>query len=387
MAMNIRNIYRGTFVVAFLYASAYAVAATTTTPQAPDASTTVQVLTAVINTIDSALKGMTNNGAINGLGDTITYSLVAIVISWTLLRSLVEGGGVTGVVAELVPVLASTAVVMALLTAGGIGDIVDSMDRVSSALTGSPVSDLKSLLELGVRRGLMSIYNVMSMPSPFPPIDGISAAIQYGAWWVIFGVTKLVTSIIVAVAVALYIGNITLAFFAVFLAIALAPLLVPFLIAPATQWIFDGWLRFIVSASLTKLVSVFILSFTSKLMEGLESLSKIVEVKPTDDGMSVVSTVLFICVGMILIACLCAYLQIEGPKLAQGLLSGGGMPGFKAKPGKMLGDIGGVNVAPQKTVPSSAPSAPPSSSPSQSSGRTASPSPGSPPGGSHVKFP
>ena len=374
--MNFKIPSRILALTILLLSSGIVCAATSTTPEAPDAATAVQVLGAVINTIDSALKGMTNNGAINGLGDAITYSLIAIVISWTFLRSMVEGGGVTGVVAELVPVLASTAVVMALLTAGGVNDIVDSIDRVSSALSGAPVSDLKSLLEVGIRKGLMAVYNVMSMPSPFPPIDGFSAAIQYGAWWIIFGVTKLVTSIIVAIAVALYVGNITLAYFAVFLAIALAPLLVPFLIAPATQWVFDGWLRFIVSASLTKLVSVFILTFTSKLMEGLESLSKLVEVKPTDDGMAVVSTVLFICIGMILIACLCAYLQIEGPKLAQGLLSGGGMPGFRARPGKMLSDIGGMKVSPSKSASptsSQTPSSQPSSSQPASSPPPASP--------------
>lgn len=346
----VRLIGHATCFIQFWMLSSLASAATTT-PQTPNPETARTVLRNVVMSIDSALSGMTSNAPISGLGDTITYSLIAIVLAWMLVRALVEGGGINSIVAELVPVLASTAVVLALLTAGGIKDIVDSMDRVASALSGTPVSDLKSLLGNGISKGLLSVDNVLSMPSPFPPIDDFSSALHYGAWWILFAVAKIVTAVIVTMAVTIYIANITLAYFSVFLAIALAPLMVPFLIAPATQWVFDGWLKFLLSASFTKLVSVFILTFTSKLMDGLQDLSALVSVKPTDDSLAIVPTVLLVCMCMILIACLCAHLQMEGPKLAHGLLSGGGLTGFKAKTGKMLSDLASTPVGKNKPPP------------------------------------
>ena len=140
---------------------------------------------------------------------------------------------------------------------------------------------------------------------------------------------KLIAAILVTIAVGIYVANIVLAHGSIMLATALAPLMIPFILAPATSFIFDGWLRFTLGAAMIKVVGAFMIGFTDKLMVGMSKLSEKVALKGTEDFTTMSVTNLLVYCGLILLAGLSAYFMMQVPSLASGLLSGGSGGGFK----------------------------------------------------------
>lgn len=304
------------------------------------------VLGAVISTITKAFDSLKNNDGIKGAGKTLAYSLFAIVFAWSLLKAMVQGDGINGIVAELVPLVATLAVITALLEGGGVGQIVKFMDSVASSFGLS--GGLKDDIQNAGQKGFLAIMNILTMPSPNSNITlgitDIMKGIGLAGLFIVGLIAKIIASFIVVLAIAIYMANVVLAHGSIMLAESLAPLMVPFLLVPALSFIFDGWLKFTLGAAMIKVVGAFMIAFTSTLMDGLALLSQKVQVPPDTDFASLAATNLIIYCGLVLLAFLCAYMMMQVPQLASGLLSGSaggaGFRGMRALTGGVGAQVG-----------------------------------------------
>lgn len=103
---------------------------------------------------------------------------------------------------------------------------------------------------------------------------------------------------------------------------------------------------------MTKVVGAFFLTFTDKLLVGMVSLAEKVVVNPDADFTTVMTGTFVLYAGLILIAMLCAYMMMQVPGIATGLLAGSaggagfrGMRALTAGTGSQLGKGAGIGAA------------------------------------------
>ncbi|WP_291518849.1 type IV secretion system protein [Acidovorax sp.] len=317
-----------------LYTSLNASAQNQPLPSAPAVPVEVmnQVISAIADTINGAFESLLTNQGVAEAGKSIAYSLFVIVLVWNLLKAMIQGDGINAIVAEMIPLIGTLAIVMAMLYNGGVGAIIKFLDSVAQTFgaSGNLADDVKTALS----RGFEAVANVLSMPGPQTnvpmSITDLGPAIGVAISTVVGLAAKLVSAFLIVIAIGIYIGNIILAYGSIMLALALAPIMVPFIMAPATSFIFDGWLRFTIGAGMIKVVGAFMLSFTDQLMMGLASLSKKVAVPANADYSTIMVTSYVVYAGLVLMAGLAAYLMMLTPQLASGLVSGSaGGAGFR----------------------------------------------------------
>lgn len=298
------------------------------------------IINALAQTVVDAFEGLVKNESLQAGGKTITYTLFAIVFAWNLVRTMVQGDGVNGLVAELVPMVGTLVIIVALLDAGGVGQIIKFMDSVASTFgaSGGLGPDVLS----AIKKGMVVVTNILTMPSTTTSVPfglDIGAAIGTLGAYLMALAAKLIAAFLVVIAAGIYVANIVLAHGSVMLAVALAPIMIPFILVPALTFIFDGWLRFLLGATMVKVVGAFMIGFTDKLMDGLVGLSATVAVPPNADFTTIMASAMVAYCGLVLLAGLCAYLMMQVPSLATGILSGSAGAGFKG----MRAITGGVS--------------------------------------------
>ena len=285
---------------------------------------------AVSDTITQAFDSLIENEGLKSGGKTITYTLFAIVFAWNLLRSMVQGDGVNGIVSELVPMIGTLAIITALLESGGVGEIIKFMDSVASTFGAS--GKLGPDILAAIKKGLGAIANILTMPSTntnVPFTTNIGQMIGVAGAFLVSLIAKLIAAFVIVISIGIYVANIVLAHGSIILAVALAPIMIPFMLAPALSFIFDGWLRFTLGAGMIKVVGAFMIGFTDKIMDGLVGLSAKVAVPPNADYSTIYASSLVVYCGLVLMAGLCAYLMMQVPSLATGVLSGSAGAGFR----------------------------------------------------------
>lgn len=302
-----------------------------------------QTINVVAQAVVDAFEGLVKNENLQSGGKTITYTLFAIVFAWNLLRTMVQGDGVNGLVAELVPMVGTLVIIVALLDAGGVAQIIKFMDSVASTFGAS--GGLGADVLAAIKKGMVAVTNILTMPStntrvPFTfSSEALGAAMGVFAAFLMSLAAKLIAAFLVTIALGIYVANVVLAHGSVMLAVALAPIMIPFMLVPTLSFIFDGWLRFLLGATMVKVVGAFMIGFTDKLMDGLVGLSAKVAVPPNADFTTIMASAMVAYCGLVLLAGLCAYLMMQVPSLATGILSGSAGAGFKG----MRAITGGVS--------------------------------------------
>jgi len=289
----------------------------------PDAPTLALVMTKVVGTVGASMNSLRTTPALAGVSDTLLYSLAAIVLAWGLMKGMIEGSGINSVVSELIPVVMTIAIVTAMTS--GVGSIVQTLDNIASAISGRPGGNLTEDLGNGVQKGLIAVDNLLRMPSTNSTVTigfDIGKALGVFGSFIIVVIAKVIAAFFIIASVGIYCGNIVMAYFAITLAIAMAPVMIPWLMLRPMAWLFDGWLKFTIGAGFLKIVAMFALSLTDKLMSGLVELSEQAKVAPDADWATIQTTSMVVAVGLVLIAGLCAYIMMQTPQLAMGLLQG-----------------------------------------------------------------
>jgi len=104
-------------------------------------------------------------------------------------------------------------------------------------------------------------------------------------------------------------------------ALTFGPVLVPWLIWQRTVWLFDGWLKFMIAASLTKVVAFYMIGVNSGVIAIIKSIADRANVTSAADMLAVDEmAALLICIN----CAIAAFMMWQVPSIAQGLISGTG---------------------------------------------------------------
>lgn len=280
----------------------------------------------VVRNISDSLQALESSTAIAGAADSIATFLVLIILAWALVKSMF-GNGFNQFIEAAIHTFLMYGIVQAFLHAGGIEGIVSFVDSIATAFTGGSMSTLYDALDTTVDKTFGALSSVLSMPSGNTKykwsevLDWLNLTI----FFLIQLIAKMMAGFFIVLGFVIYACNIVLSFGSVILAKAFAPIMIPFLMLPATSFIFDGWLRFFLSALLMKAVGGFFITVCDTLISNMTQVAQSVYLLSNVDGLSLISANFVVYVCLVALAGLSAYLMTMVPGIANGLINGSAM--------------------------------------------------------------
>jgi hypothetical protein len=305
---------------------------TVTTPQADlDSSVGPRTMKLVVQKISENLQNLENSTTISSASDSILTMIVALLLAWSLVQAMFSGGFNKFIEAGIHTFL-MWGIAYALINVGGIQGIAAFIDSIAAVLNGGNMSTLADALNTTIDKTFGALSSVLSMPSgnsnykwtedfDWAPLLVITV-VQFLA--------KMVAGFLIILAFIIYACNIVLSFASIILAKAFAPVMIPFLLIPATAFIFNGWLKFFLTALLVKCVGAFFIKVCDAIINSIQSVAQSVYVAPDVDGLALVSANFVVYACLVGMAGLAAYLMTMVPSIANGLMSGSSVgSGFK----------------------------------------------------------
>lgn len=296
-----------------------------------DSSIGPRTMKEVVRKISDSLKNLENSSAIANLSDSILTMLVALLLAWALVKSMFSGGFNQFIEAGIHTFL-MWGIAYAMLNVGGIQGITQFIDSLASIFSGGNMSNLNDALGTTIDKTFGSLSSVLSMPSGNTNYKGtdefdwvpllIVEIVQLAA--------KVITGFLIVLAFIIYACNIVLSFASIILAKAFAGVMIPFILLPSTAFIFNGWLKFFISALLVKCVGAFFIKLCDSIINSIQTVAQSVYLSPDIDGLSLVTANFVVYVCLVGMAGLTAYLMTMVPSIANGLMSGSSVgSGFK----------------------------------------------------------
>ena len=307
-------------------------------------------------------------------GQDLAGVLLLIVVSWSVLMWLLTSDGVQTLV-ESVGAFTRFAIVSVLLTgclgtvggffSGAVTDISQKITGVNSITTATDAM-LNSAAKLFVSERKEQTANPCVEVDITDPMTGAAGTGWHcpssakGTEPSVFDVLVNLPMVLMAMflkglALVFMVLLITAFILAVFmaevlfgLAMAVGPIMVPWLIWQRTEFLFDSWLRFMLSACFTKVVAFFMVGATAGLIAAVRTVSDKVDVASASDYLAVDEiNALIVCI----VSAVGAFMMWQVPSIAGQLVgggTGGGVAGFgKGFTGKVVtGAAKGAAAAP-----------------------------------------
>jgi type IV secretory pathway VirB6-like protein len=283
-------------------------------------------------------------------GQDLAGVLLLVVVSWSVLMWLLTGDGPQALV-ESIGAFTRYAIVAVLLTGwlatvGGffmanVNDISQKIAGVNSITTATDAM-FNAAIKLFVSERAAEASNQCVEIDITDPLTG--AAVGQG-WQCPDGVTPkgkeptvfdilvnlpmvLMTMFLKGLALIFMVLLISAFLLAIFmsevlfgLAMAVGPIMVPWLIWQRTEWLFDGWLKFMLGACFTKIVAFFMVGATAGLVAATRAVADAVNVTNASDYLAVEEINAFIvCVT----ASIGAFMMWQVPSIAGQLVGGTG---------------------------------------------------------------
>lgn len=272
-------------------------------------------LKTMINTIESQIDGIRTKSPFMALGKKIIGVLVMIVIIWSIIKGWVTKPGTTQIVADLV----FPFIIMGLATASldnNLGQLIaDSVSSISTAMTtsGGAKGTSSQIFAENMIKSMAVIWDA--------PNEG--ALLTLGIGVIMAGLLKLVAIFFIAAATAAGVAILLMAKFQIALAIALGPVMIPWAIWKPTEFIFSGWLSFLLKGGF---MSIAVYTVESTLRATTLAMANLAaSVAPGVDSAMTYGVIA-------LMAMLFALLMSKASDMGAGLISGGasGFSGFHA---------------------------------------------------------
>ena len=295
------------------------------------AFTAESLVTKISEKVTAKLDALKNNSQLQRLGGYLTAFFLAALLVWTTVKTMATGRGLSDLLAEWVPVFVSFGIVTLFLDRDAAALIVATMNNIATAIGGADMSTLDAAIRAGAAPLLKAIAAVVAQPRATEGAnvmgDGVfgwlGTIAASGASWVMGAIAKVAAAFLLVLAAVVMVAHIILGFVSVQLVLVLAPLTVPFLMFRPMDWLFNGWLKFLLGACMLKIVLAFLLGVAAALLTGMTELSHQMyqDAWKVTAMESLYTDILLL--GMTLVFALLATLLVTmAPRIADGLLAG-----------------------------------------------------------------
>lgn len=260
-------------------------------------------------------------------GLTLFGLLAALSLSYMGIRLLLESGNITNIMGSLLQSLLMIGIVYWLvspegyLAIWGTGSVADTSSAVSGSLNvvaGKFMPGAENISKVITSNALMILQKAMLLvdawSNAFDKLNGFFNIIEFilsnviAFVFIFCAVIGLIFASIIYLAVGVY------SQFMIVVALTLGPIMIPWILLPVTSFIFDGWLRFLIIACLTKVVGAMLIGITHSVLNNVIS-----NVKSAQDFDVLMASAML----AFLFSLLVAYLMSQIPSIASSLVSGG----------------------------------------------------------------
>jgi hypothetical protein len=307
-----------------------------------------------------------NSSALYPSGRTLAYAILGTMMVWFATMAMIRGYGLTQIFADWIPLLMQFAIVLMILNSGVATRISDGIRGLTATFGGPPASQpIGDVVADAAKQGVRVMGNIWDIQRQSAdntcrltePIACVGEKLSNVGALVISLLGKAVSILIVAVVFAVFLAHVIFSQIAIYIALSLAPLFVPFIMLPPASFLFDGWLRFLLSSSLVAVVGGFMIgmlnSFVTAAARMAEQMSAANAAAGAGGATPVVLEMLTIG-SLVLLIGVAAFLMMQAPSIAQGLISGSGGVGWRGgnpisgalKTGKLAFNTGGAAAKP-----------------------------------------
>lgn len=277
-------------------------------------------------------------------GEHLAGLLLIILIVWTALHGLIEQADMGTIIAGLVKNLLISGIVMGFLgnyqawVVGGIGGsidgILDIIVRSSNMQIGPNGTNGALMAGLSVFSG--SMMKMVGYVHQIVPDDNVLGALDSVVKNIVSLALVFLTICVIALSTIFYYCAVLMSAVMFASAVAFGPIMIPWLLWPATSFLFDGWLKFLISACFYKIVALFMVGACGGLFQGLST--GIDQVAQQSGNVIVVSAVG--CLFLMAMAGAIAFMLTQIGMIANGLVHGNAIASLR------FGGIPKVNKAP-----------------------------------------
>jgi type IV secretory pathway VirB6-like protein len=282
----------------------------------PPDSAFITTLNQLFTTLDGSLGKFTDDGRV------LAGLLLAIVIAWDGIIGMLAGSGANEFLSKLIKHLTTAGFVAAMLSGVLVEPINQSFDALADKISGG-----KTSIGSAVGSIQQAAATIWSGKPAAGPTDGqtVSQGVVESWWNSLTGgrltqmalefIMSALIVIVILVAGAIFIAQFLISQILIKLALIIMPVMIPWMIFNKTEFLFDGWLRFFLSAGMQKVVGAFFFSITLAMLEGAATIAAASQ-SPAG-ALGTYALVLILCI-------VAAWLMLQIPQIAAGLISGYG---------------------------------------------------------------
>jgi type IV secretion system protein TrbL len=297
----------------------------------------MQKTMALIAAMEALVTQVSTGGVFNALGRRIAAVLGAVVIIWSILKNMVLKASVNQIIADLVFPLIVMAMCVAALDHDFAGKVNASVQGLMAGLAPSVNANGNSVA-VGFVQGMLKAITSVWTQSPAFTIKDIGFTYLGSLLLQLFAV------VFIALGTAIGLGTIFMAKFQIAFAIALAPVMIPWALFRPTEFLFSGWLTFLLKGGFILVAVSAIAGAINNSVAGLNTIAA-GSVAGIDSAMAY---------GAIaILSVLFAFLLYQSAEIGSGVISGGvsGISGFArvassgASPMGAVGKLAGKSMA------------------------------------------
>jgi type IV secretory pathway VirB6-like protein len=269
----------------------------------------------LIGDVERQIASISSAGAFNALGKRILAVLGTVVVIWSVLKNMLLKPGLTQIVADLVFPFVVIALGLAALDQNLADLVLSSVQGLAGSL-GSGSSGGATTTQTFAINMLASIERLWTESPPAQLSD-------LGTSYLAALALQLVAVAFLVLATAIGLGVLFMAKFQVALAVALAPVMIPWLLWRPTEFLFSGWLSFLLKGAF---ISVAVFAIEGAIRSSVAGMSNIAAMAApgVDSAMTFGA--------LALMAMLFAFLLLKSAEIGGGIISGAvsGIGGFQA---------------------------------------------------------
>jgi hypothetical protein len=258
------------------------------------------------NAIRSIQTGSGNTAGVLAYGKRLTLMLTGIVIVWAFLRNLLLKQSFQQLFGDLVFPL----IIAGFVLGPGLDRLPTAIEaattRIGGAFAGTSTGSIESSLVGSMFTSAMGVWNADNG-------GGIKEIFTSPINKVVQFVLRMIVILLIMLCGALGVAAVLVAKFQIALAIGLAPLLIPWIVFKPTEFLFSGWLSFLLKAGFGM---VGVLAVGSVVTAGARSMASMISSMPTNDEGTMTYAAM---AGMSIIF---AFLMAKAADIGAGVISG-----------------------------------------------------------------
>ena len=197
----------------------------------------------VIYLTEQQIENIRLNRSLKSLGKELITVISVFVIVWSLIKGIIVGSSFFEIFTNLTIIFIGFSISFLDNNLGQI--LVDSVQSVSNIFTNNASPSLDSS-KVFVENMLKTMVVIWDAPNDLNILNlGVDAAIIF--------LMKLISIFFIAGSIATGLSIILVSKFQISLAIALGPIMIPWAIWQQTEFLFNGWLSFLIKSSFVSL--------------------------------------------------------------------------------------------------------------------------------------